>query len=84
MIIRCAPEERHLFPAGLVWKDSRGKTGECIEASCDARQLEEHGLVLHWTHDGWRIGKIHTEHGWKQVGVGKEGPHYAIILKKVI
>ncbi len=82
MIVRIAPEDKHLFPIGLHWKEIKTRAGERLEACCDGQSLYNHGLTLHWTHDDWRIAKIHTEHGWKQIGVGKEGTYYAVILKE--
>jgi hypothetical protein len=83
MIVRISPEDRHFFPLGMEWKENSGRGGKVIlEAPADAHALHDHGLTLHWTHDDWRLAKIHAEHGWKQIGVGKEGRYYAVILKE--
>jgi hypothetical protein len=82
MLVRISPDDKHLFPLGLQWRIVKTKYGDRLEAECDARCLYDHGLTLHWTHDDWRLAKIHSEHGWKQIGCGKEGSYYAIILKE--
>lgn len=83
MLVRADKKDTHLFPLGLSWEEKRTKNGPVMEAPCVAEQLEEHGLTLHWTHDRWRMAKIHTEHGWQQVGVGKEDEYYAIVLRRM-
>lgn len=43
--------------------------------------LERAGFTLHWTHSGWRAGKIHRDEGWEYVGCAREENKYALILK---
>lgn len=44
--------------------------------------LERAGFTLHWTHNGWRAGKIHREEGWEYLGCAREGSKYILVLRR--
>lgn len=44
--------------------------------------LERAGFTLHWTHNNWRIGKVHKHDGWEYIGCAREGNKYILVLRR--